>query len=107
MGSVDRHSHDAEWVRGPGCGRAGGAGEGLASSPKPADTVSLMAASLLVRVRIRIGVRIRIRVRIRVRVRLFYLLKATRSAWPRRDGFSWFWSSASLWPLCPLFGGKR
>lgn len=35
MGSVDRHSQDAEWVRGPECGGAEGVGEGLASSPKP------------------------------------------------------------------------
>lgn len=35
MGRVDRHSHDAEWVRGAECGGAEGVGEGLASSPRP------------------------------------------------------------------------
>lgn len=38
MGRVDKHSHDAEWERGAGCGGAAGVGEGLASSPKPATT---------------------------------------------------------------------
>lgn len=38
MGSVDKHSHEAEWLRGAACGGAGGVGEGLASSPKPATT---------------------------------------------------------------------
>lgn len=36
VGRVDKHSQDAEWLRGAGCGGAGGVGEGLASSPKPA-----------------------------------------------------------------------
>lgn len=36
MGRVDKHSQDAEWLRGAGCGGAAGVGEGLASSPKPA-----------------------------------------------------------------------
>lgn len=35
VGRVDRHSHDAEWVRGAECGGAEGVGEGLASSPRP------------------------------------------------------------------------
>ena len=38
VGRVDRHSHDAEWVRGVECGGAEGVGEGLASSPRPANT---------------------------------------------------------------------
>lgn len=37
VGRVDKHSHEAEWVRGAGCGGAGGVGEGLASSPKPKE----------------------------------------------------------------------
>lgn len=36
VGSVDKHSQDAEWLRGARCWGAGGVGEGLASSPKPA-----------------------------------------------------------------------
>lgn len=35
MGRVDKHSHDAEWVRGAECGGAEGVGEELGSSPKP------------------------------------------------------------------------
>lgn len=35
VGRVDRHSHDAEWVRGAEWGGAEGVGEELGSSPKP------------------------------------------------------------------------
>lgn len=85
MGRVDKHSHDAEWLRGARSWGAGGVGEGLASSPKPATRredfilfIYLFAnggsGSYCV---------------------ISYLLKATHSVWRRPDGFFWSWSSAS------------
>lgn len=35
VGRVERHSQDAEWVRGAEWGGAEGVGEGLGSSPRP------------------------------------------------------------------------
>lgn len=79
MGRVDKHSHDAEWLRGARCW--GGVGEGLASSPKPATRQE----NLIQYFKGRAG----------SYCAISYLLKATHSVWRRPDGFFWSWSSAS------------
>lgn len=85
MGRVDKHSHDAEWLRGARCWGAGGVGEGLASSPKPAARQEdFIAFSVII-----------INGRSSSYCVISYLLKATHSVWRTPDGFFWSWSSAS------------